>query len=93
MHHTCGSWAVVLGFALSVFAVADCFAAGNPNGGGRPGGGTKPAFSTLLASFDRNGDGALGKSEVPANMWNRLKAADKNGDNVVTQSEYDGYSR
>lgn len=91
MHRCFGKWAVVLAVGLSALTATESFAAGNPNGSSRSGGGTKPSFSTLLTCFDRNVDGALGKTEVPANLWNRLKAADTNGDNLVTRSEYDGY--
>lgn len=30
----------------------------------------------------------MAKAEVPANVWNRLKVADSNNDNLVTQAEF-----
>lgn len=93
-----GILAVVLGLSLSVLGDADSFAAGNPNGGSRPTGagrptGSRPAFSALLTAFDRNRDSQLSRGEVPAAVWNRLRAADTNNDSIVTQSEYDASSR
>lgn len=74
---------------LAVVAVV-CSAIGSAAmAAGRPsGGGTRPTFTSLCSAFDRNRDGSLAQSEVPANVWTRLKPADTNGDNVVTQPEF-----
>ncbi|GIW71186.1 MAG: hypothetical protein KatS3mg102_0728 [Planctomycetota bacterium] len=58
--------------------------------GGRHGpGGHDPArrVQELLRRFDRNGDRALEASEVPPNIWQRIAAADVDGDGKVTVHE------
>jgi Ca2+-binding EF-hand superfamily protein len=40
-----------------------------------------------FARIDTNGDGALTETEVPAERWAHLRAADTNGDSRVTQVE------
>lgn len=73
--------AVVAAICSAMGSVA--MAAGRPSGGG-----TRPTFSSLCMAFDRNRDGMLAQGEVPANVWTRLKPADANNDNVVTQAEF-----
>lgn len=41
----------------------------------------------LFARFDKNKDGKLTKSEVPAKLWARLVKADANKDGAVTKAE------
>lgn len=76
----------VLGLVACLAMSSVAMAAGRPGSGG--GNGSKPTFTSLCSAFDSNRDGALAKSEVPANVWNRLKAADTNKDNLVTQPEF-----
>ncbi|RME74439.1 MAG: hypothetical protein D6776_05265 [Planctomycetota bacterium] len=41
----------------------------------------------ILRRFDKNHDGALEASEVPARLWQRLQRADADGDGKVTRQE------
>lgn len=43
--------------------------------------------ATTLRRLDRNKDGRLSRSEVPAAVWNRLKPFDLNSDNVIDRRE------
>lgn len=45
----------------------------------------------MLAEFDANGDGALSSDEVPAGLWDRLSAADADGNDSVTADELQAY--
>ncbi len=67
-----------------------------PHGGAAPGG---PAEKTPgrpkpggpggdpFARFDKNGNGKLEESEVPARFWSMLKTADKDGDAAIDRAE------
>ena len=52
---------------------------------GRGHGRGRPTFEQL----DKNGDGKITASEVPAHVWERLKLADTNKDNAVTKAEFE----
>ena len=51
----------------------------------RQGPGQRPTFEQL----DKNGDGKIVASEVPAHGWQRLSRADTNKDNAVTKAEFE----
>jgi hypothetical protein len=54
---------------------------GEPGGpGGQGGERRRPNFKAL----DKNGDGFITQDEVPAEAWERLKNADKNGDGKIS---------
>jgi Ca2+-binding EF-hand superfamily protein len=65
---------------------------GQPGGGplsGRPGAGAGPPSSEAMFSrFDRNGDGKLTESEVPAPLWKRLSNMDADNDGAITPAEF-----
>jgi Ca2+-binding EF-hand superfamily protein len=50
--------------------------------------GPEARFEKLVAHFDKNGDGKLQVSELPARMLKRLGKADADGDGVITSTEY-----
>ena len=77
---------MVLGLVACLAASSVAVAAGRPSGGG--GNGSRPTIASLCSAFDVNRDGVLAKAEVLANVWNRLKVADSNNDNLVTQAEF-----
>lgn len=77
---------MVLGLVACLAMSSVAMAAGRPGGGG--GNGSRPTFTSLCSAFDSNRDGILAKAEVPGNVWNRLKPADSNKDNFVTQPEF-----
>ena len=52
-----------------------------------PHGGSHLTFDRL----DKNGDGKIVASEVPAQFWERLRQADTNKDNAVTKAEFDAW--
>ncbi len=56
---------------------------GGPGGKGGPQGGPGAMFSR----FDEDKDGKLSKSEVPAEMWERLSKADENADGFLSKEE------
>ena len=56
---------------------------GGPRGKGGPEGGPAPMFSR----FDEDKDGKLSKSEVPAEMWEKLSKADDDADGFVSKAE------
>ncbi len=60
---------------------------GGPPQGARPGFGGPPNMAMFLSRFDRNGDGKLTESEVPAGLWQRLRDRDANGDGTLTSEE------
>ena len=41
----------------------------------------------FMAEVDKNGDGNLGKDELPERMWEFMSKADKDGDNQITEVE------
>ncbi len=41
----------------------------------------------FMAEVDKNGDGILGKDELPERMWEFMSRADKDGDNQITEAE------
>lgn len=47
----------------------------------------RPAMA-LLKRLDRNNDGRITRSEVPALMWNRLKSLDRNSDQTIDRQEF-----
>lgn len=56
-------------------------AAGRGAGGpGNPG--------DMLKRADKNGDGSVGKDEVPAEVWARMGRLDKNGDDMISKEEF-----
>lgn len=42
----------------------------------------------MLKRLDKNGDGAISKSEAPEQVWTRLSKLDKNGDDTVSKEEF-----
>ena len=54
----------------------------------RPGGGAGQARPTF-EQLDKNSDGKIVATEVPARGWQRLSRADTNKDNAVTKAEFD----
>ncbi len=50
--------------------------------------GPEARFEKLVAHADKNGDGKLQVSELPARMAKRLAKADADGDGVITSTEY-----
>ncbi|MEO0445281.1 MAG: hypothetical protein AAF191_04315 [Verrucomicrobiota bacterium] len=50
-------------------------------------GGGKGAPGAMFERADKDGDGALSSSEVPAEMWEKISKADGNGDGVVSKEE------
>lgn len=52
---------------------------------GRPGGKKPPSFEEL----DKNGDGKIVASEVPAQSWQHLSRLDTNKDNAVSKAEFE----
>lgn len=56
---------------------------GGPRGNGGPEGGPAAMFSR----FDEDKDGKLSKSEVPAEMWEKLSKADDDADGFVSKAE------
>ena len=61
---------------------------GGPGLGG-PQGGPEAVFSR----YDADKDGKLSKTEVPAEMWDRLSKADENADGLVSKEELKGVYR
>jgi len=57
--------------------------AGKP-GAGRPGGGGPEA---MFSRFDKDKDGKIAESEVPAEMWGKLRKADTDADGLVSKKE------
>ncbi|MDF1659321.1 MAG: hypothetical protein P1U58_17020 [Verrucomicrobiales bacterium] len=53
--------------------------------GGSPKGGSGEIFSR----FDKDSDGKIGESEVPAEMWGKLRKADTDADGLVSKEEMD----
>jgi len=62
----------------------DAFRASRP---GRGANWARPTFEQL----DKNGDGKIVASEVPAWSWQRLSQADTNKDNAVTKAEFEAF--
>jgi Ca2+-binding EF-hand superfamily protein len=75
-------------------AIENTVGRGGPSrgrGGARPAGrgGGRPSATTIFAQFDKNKDGKLTKDEVPSQMWDRLAAADSDGDGSVSKREFE----
>lgn len=51
-----------------------------------------PPATFLFETFDADHDHALSPSEVPPPMWDRLQAADADGNGEVTRDEFDAAS-
>ena len=51
----------------------------------------KPRQRFTFEQLDKNGDGKIVASEVPALSWQRLSQADTNKDNAVTKAEFDAF--
>ena len=65
-----------------------------PGGPGGPGGGPQGGPGAMFSRFDTDKDGKLAKSEVPAEMWEKLSKADENADGLVSKEELEGaYSK
>lgn len=65
-----------------------------PGGPGGPGGGPQGGPGAMFSRFDTDKDGKLAKSEVPAEMWEKLSQADENADGLVSKEELEGaYSK
>ena len=47
----------------------------------------------IVERLDRNGDGKIGKDEIPEGMVERLKPLDANGDGFLTPEELDKMRR
>ncbi|MEM9016130.1 MAG: hypothetical protein AAGC68_03890 [Verrucomicrobiota bacterium] len=52
-------------------------------------GGSQGGPGAVFGRFDTNKDGKLSESEVPAEMWGRLRNSDENADGVVSRKELD----
>lgn len=68
---------------------------GGPGGAKGPGGGPQggPAQGgpgAMFSRFDADKDGKLAKSEVPAEMWEKMSKADENADGLVSKEELEG---
>src|SRR5262249_16071415 len=50
--------------------------------------GPEARFEKLASHFDKNGDGKLQVTELPARLAKRLGKADADGDGVITATEY-----
>ncbi len=50
-----------------------------------------PRAAMLFKRFDKNKDGKLTKTEVPARLWTRIVKADANKDGAVTLKELQTY--
>ena len=48
-----------------------------------------PSPGELFARFDLNGDGRLGKDEVPPQLWQWLGRADGDHDGAISREELD----
>ena len=44
----------------------------------------------MFSRFDTDKDGKLAKSEVPAEMWEKMSKADENADGLVSKEELEG---
>jgi len=51
----------------------------------------QPRQRFTFEQLDKNGDGKIVASEVPAWSWQRLSQADTNKDNAVTKAEFDAF--
>jgi collagen type III alpha len=61
---------------------------GQAPGPGTPGGGRDPeAFVQRIMSLDKNGDGKVGKDELPERMQRILSRADTDGDDAISEEE------
>jgi len=68
--------------------------AGALAGRGGPGaGGPQGGPGALFSRYDTDKDGKLSKTEVPAEMWDKLSKADENADGLVTEKELEGAYR
>jgi Ca2+-binding EF-hand superfamily protein len=47
----------------------------------------------MFSRYDADKDGKLSKSEVPAEMWEKLSKADENADGLVSEKELEGVYR
>ena len=69
-------------YVLAVLLVGMTFGVSAEAGGGHRG-------RMTFEQMDKNGDGKIVQSEVPAEVWERLKEADTNKDNAVTKAEWE----
>jgi Ca2+-binding EF-hand superfamily protein len=63
---------------------------GKGDGKGRPGGKGGPPQGgpgAVFGRYDENEDGKLAESEVPAEMWSKLRRADTDADGLVSKDE------
>ncbi|PKN44722.1 MAG: hypothetical protein CVU63_09980 [Deltaproteobacteria bacterium HGW-Deltaproteobacteria-20] len=51
--------------------------------------GESPRQRPTFEQLDKNSDGKIVSTEVPARGWQRLSRADTNKDNAVTKAEFD----
>jgi hypothetical protein len=85
--------------AVTKEELAGAFAGrGGPGAGpGRPGGpgagGPQAGPGAMFSRYDTDKDGKLSKSEVPAEMWEKLSKADENADGLVSEKELQGVYR
>jgi Ca2+-binding EF-hand superfamily protein len=83
----------VVGSFVGSFVASGLVACGGANVGstGNPGSDavalTQGATPQVFQTFDKNGDGAIDATEVPADVWAVLSKADANGDGKVTLDE------
>ncbi len=66
---------------------------GAPDGKGTPDGPGCKGGAEMFARADKNGDGQLGKDELPAEAWERMGKLDKNSDDVISKEELAGAMR
>lgn len=66
---------------------------GRPGMPGRPGLAGPGGPEAMFSRFDGDKDGKLSKSEVPAEMWERLSKADENADGLVSKTELESVFR
>ncbi len=64
---------------------------GGPGGAKGPGGGPQAGGpAAMFPRYDVDKDGKLSKSEVPAEMWEKMSKADENADGLISREELEG---
>jgi hypothetical protein len=64
---------------------------GGPGGAKGPGGGPRAGGpAAMFPRYDADKDGRLSKSEVPAEMWEKMSKADENADGLISREELEG---